>query len=167
MRQITPLIPPALLAMLAGCGAPASEYPSLAIRDVERVSGTMLPPETPAPPAPPAATTLSQLDSLAQQARAADAGFREALAPTRRQIAAAQGADPGSNAWSNAQVALANLEAQRSAAMIALADIDRLYVDASLAGQALERLESVRGEMSLLVAEQDAAIAALLAQLGR
>ena len=32
-----------LAAAIAGCAAPAEEYPSLAIRDAERVTGTLYP----------------------------------------------------------------------------------------------------------------------------
>ena len=60
-----------------------------------------------------------------------------------------------------AQVALASLEAARSRAMIALADLDRLYVDAAVGGEELTRIAPVRESVVELVAQQDATIEAL------
>jgi hypothetical protein len=55
-------------------------------------------------------------------------------------------------------VALAGLEGTRSKAMIALADLDRLMVDAALEGADLERIVSVRNTVTAQVDEQNRTI---------
>ena len=110
-----------LAAAIAGCAAPAEEYPSLAIRDAERVTGTLEPaaPEPYIPPPPPAGV----VDRLA------------------------------------------GLQASRSRAMIALADIDRLYVDAALEGTALDSLTAAREQIAGQVEQEDAVVEELLGSL--
>lgn len=161
---------PALAAaalLLAGCAKDADLYPSLSIREAERVSGTFQPiqPEQVVEQAPNA-QTLDQLESLRADARRANERFLAAAARARGPVAAARGSAPGSEAWSVAQVALADLESSRSDAMIALADLDRIYVDARLDVVAFERIEQVRSEVASLVDSQDRAINALHGQLG-
>lgn len=152
------------LALLAACAAPQGQYPSLAVRDVERMSGTMEVEPAPPPPAPPA-STLAELGALAAQARAAQQAFA-ALAPTARStVAAAAGQGPGSENWSRAQIAVAELESRRSQAMIALADLDRLYVAAAAEGLELAHIATVRDEVELLVTQQNALIDSLLGAL--
>jgi hypothetical protein len=154
-------IPAALL--LAGCATASTQFPSLAIRDSERVSGTMATPATPvAPPAPPSSATLAQLDQLLATVRASHAAFTTATPAARRVVANARGAALGSDAWSAAQVAVAGLESSRSDGMIALGDLDRLFVDAVVAGNAFERLETARLEADRLVADETAEIDRLL-----
>ncbi|MGB3166888.1 MAG: hypothetical protein WBA68_08955, partial [Alteraurantiacibacter sp.] len=66
-----------LLPLLGACAAPAQEYPSLAIRDGERLVGRYMP--TPYVPPPPADSTLAEAGTLADRARAAHARFVAAL----------------------------------------------------------------------------------------
>lgn len=159
---------PVLLApfVLAACASPASDYPSLAIRDVERVSGQMeaAPPAYAPPPTPPAVG--DRLEALAQQADAAHRTFLAESPAARRQVEAARGAERGSEGWARAQVAIAALESARSRAMIALADLDRIYVDAALEQSELSRIEAIQQEISGQVAQQDETIGALTASAG-
>ncbi len=150
------------LLLLAACSAPSQEYPTLAVRDIERTGGTMEVEPAP-PPAPPPASTLSSLDDLAQAARAAHSQFLAAAPRARSVVASAAGAARGSERWSQAQVAIADLEAQRSQTMIALADLDRIFVAAATSGQATDSISAVRGEIDALVEEQNALIGNLLA----
>ena len=115
------------LPLLAACASPAGHFPSLDMREGERVSGTIAAPA--APPLAPSPASAGDLASLAVTAQASHAAFSEALPQARALVAAAQAGD----GWSAAQVAIADLEAHRSALMIALADLDRLLVDAVLA----------------------------------
>jgi hypothetical protein len=152
----------ALLASLAGCASPASDYPSLAIRDAERIAGTLAPAQPgPYVPPPPAPAVLGQLDALAQSARAAHEAF---LAEAPRATAAvenARRAAVGSENWARAEVALASLTSARSRTMEPLADLDRLLVDAAVEGNALAPIAATRDVVEGQVAEQDAAIARL------
>jgi hypothetical protein len=152
--------------VLGACATPSTTFPSLAIRDSERVSGTMEAPVTPvAPPAPLAPATLAQLDALLDTVRTSHAAFTATTPAAQRTVSNAAGSALGSDAWSAAQVAVAGLQSSRSAAMVALADLDRLYVDAAVAGAALERVTAAKAEADHLVAEEDAVIARLLGAL--
>jgi hypothetical protein len=62
-------------------------------------------------------------------------------------------------------VALAGLGAARSEAMIALADLDRIYVDAAVEGASLDRIADTRDTVAAQVEQQDAAMAELGAAL--
>lgn len=155
----------ALASSLGACATPSDEYPSLAIRDVERAAA--LPPAEPVayvPPAPPAAT-LDRLDQLAADAASANQAFLAEAPRTRSAVAAARGAEPGAESWSVAQVAVAGLQASRSKAMIVLADLDRIYVDAAVEGLALERIAATRDRVAAQVEEQDATIGTMLGGL--
>ncbi len=160
------LILPGLPLVLVACASPADKYPSLAIRDNERMSGVIAAPATePYVPADPVPATLEQVDSLAAQARAAHEAFLAAAPETRSRVAAARGADVGSDAWSAAQVAMANLESRRNPALVALASLDRVYTDISSEGRAIAPIEATHAEVAALVDEQDALIAGLLDSL--
>ena len=154
-----------VMLLLAGC-ASTGNFPSLDIRDSERVTGTIAAPEgaiftsTPATPA-----TLADLDALAVRIRAAHQRFTATLDEARRIVGRAAGSGTGSDAWSAPQVAVANLESIRSEAMIALADIDRVHVDAHVNGGDIARSTALRAEMGALVAEEDRIITGLLQAL--
>lgn len=165
LRPTTLVIPTAVL-LLAACATP-NEFPSLAIRDSERVSGTIAPPPAPIYTPPPLSTaTVDMLGALSARVRDAHARFMVEATPARAAVGRAAGSSAGSESWSNAQVALAGLQVIRSDAMIALADIDRIHVDTHLAGGDIGWTGQVRTEASALVAEEDRLIGALLTQLG-
>ncbi len=156
----------ALGCSLAACAASSEEYPSLALRPAERVSGTMEPP-VPAPyvPPPTPAAVIDRLDQLAGQATSAHQAFLAEAPRARSAVAAARGSGPGADSWAVAQVAVAGLESSRSKAMIALADLDRLYVDAAIGGEELDRIGAVRDRVATQVDEQNATIDRLLGEL--
>ena len=169
--RVAILIPLALLALLAACASPGSDrYPSLATRPGERVSGTAEPVPAPAPP-PATAATGSRLAQLRAQALAAHARFGERRGSAASLSAAAQGAAVASEAWSVAQVALASLEATRSEAMIALADLDSLFVDAKNSAVPtggsgdVDAIGTTRDEVSGWIGEEDATLATLRGRL--
>lgn len=165
MQSRRPLVLILLGGMLAACTA-SQAYPSLALRDVERATGTLQPVE-PSPYVPPAlpATVLGQIDRLAAEAASAHQAFLAAAPQARSAVAAARGADPGGESWARAQVAVASLESSRSRAMIALADLDRIFVDSALEGSDLGRVGAARDAVAAQVDEQNAAIAGLLGDL--
>lgn len=154
------------LLTLTGCAAQTSDYPSLAIRDVELAAGRMAVPEV-APPAAPPRATLDRLEPLMAEARAAHAAFTVAAEQTTTRVRAATGAASGSESWSVAQVALADLRSRRSSAVIALADLDRLYIEASSAGESTAEIAPVRSEVAQLIAQEDSLLDTLIGQLAR
>lgn len=158
-------IPILLLSLsLGACASAGEDYPSLAIRDAERAQGTMLPPPPYIPP-PISAATGDQLTALADQAASAHREFNTLAARARRAVSAARGQGPGSDNWAVAQVAVAQLESQRSATMIHLADLDRLFVDAAIEGNELTRIEQTRQQVTTLVDSENALIDELLRSL--
>jgi hypothetical protein len=160
------LAPLLLLAALGACTTASPNYPSLALRDAERATGTFQPvPAVPYVPPPTPAAVLGRLEQLAAQATSAHRAFQVDTPGVRTLVGAARGTEPGSEAWARAQVALAGLEADRSQAMIALADLDRLMVDATLEGAELERIVAVRDGVIAQIEAQDQVIGALLAEL--
>src|SRR5690242_16902516 len=106
-------LPLAALAMTA-CASPG-KYPSLATRDAERATGTLQPAEA-APYVPPATPieTLDRLGRLTAEAQAAHQAFLAAAERARAPAAAARGSAEGSDAWSVAAIALADVESARS-----------------------------------------------------
>lgn len=155
-----------LLPLLSACATAGEEYPSLAMRDAERVTGTVEPvAPTPYVPPPTPAAVLDRLDRLAADAASAHQAFLAEAPAARRAVTAARGAEFGSDGWARASVAVAALEGVRSRAMIALADLDRLMVDAAVVGGELERIVAVRNAVTTQVDEQNATIEGLLGTL--
>lgn len=161
-----PLVSFLIAVPLAACATPSDRYPSLGLRDAERVAGSFDPDTAQAPPpapAPPSADLLARLAQLRQAAAKAHAEFLSAV-PAAERLARAAGS-VGSDSWASAQVALAGLDSARSQAAIALGDLDVLYVDATLADEHRETIGAARAEVVALVEEEDALLARLRARL--
>jgi len=155
-----------LLPLLAACATPDEEYPSLAIRDAERATGVFEPVvAAPYVPPPTPAAVLDRLDQLAVDAASAHRAFLAEAPAASRTIQAASGAEFGSDSWAAASVALAGLESNRSKAMIALADLDRLMVDAGVEGGELTRIVAVRDTVTAQVNEENLTIEGLARNL--
>lgn len=170
--RIALLLLPVLPLGAAACST-TGRYPSLAQRDVERVSGSAAPAQADAEPAipamPPASADLvTRLAGLVKVAEGADAQF-QANRPAAERAAAAAG-DTGSDSWASASVALARLETSRSAAMTALAELDTLYADAREQSPLEESPSSTaigeaRARVAALVDAQDATLRKLATRL--
>ena len=160
-----------IVLTLAGCAANRSRFPSLERRPAERLYGILQPVAAPAPVAVNAAPAndagiAARLMALRGQAREAQRAFAEQQAVAARLASAARGAVPGSEAWSVAQVALGGLDSARSKAMIAMADLDRMLIDASLAEAEgntadLALVKAAHSDVQGIVSEEDKAIAAI------
>ncbi len=148
----------------AACATPdAGAYPSLAIRDVERVDGTFEPVQSDRLDVPPVETQgtgdlPTRLAALQAQARDAHAAFLAALPMAERRVSAAAGSAIGTDAWASAQVALADLDSQRSQAAIALGDLDTLYTAAAVQAEDVAAVAAARDQVIALVGEEDAAL---------
>lgn len=163
-------IRPALLAMLlAGCSSTGTEgYPSLAIRDVERVEGSFEPVPTQRLDVPEVEVELAggleaRLAALVGQAKNAHGEFKSAQPAAERIVGAANGADIGSDRWAAAQVALADLDSARSLAAVALADLDIIHGAAKVQAEDTATIETAREQVIALVAEEDAILQRLRA----
>lgn len=170
MVRLTPsLIPAAIAITLGGCGADTVNYPSLARRPAERVSGTSaVVPADPAPiasPAPPGPELTVRLAELLESARSADAVFKSHETKARSLTNAAASAPVGSESWSLATIALADLESARSNAMIALADLDALYAATRISGGDTAAIATVRDQITGLIGTEDSMLADLHGRL--
>ncbi|MCZ8172787.1 MAG: hypothetical protein ACK442_01760 [Novosphingobium sp.] len=163
MNRAPLVLIPALL--LAACASTPAEYPSLAKRPAERVSGEAMPVPAPVPPPPIDPAVERQIDSLLARARAADAKFRDREGPVRQKVIAAAGAAKASEAWSVAMVALADLDAARSEGLVALADIDAIYAAARIEGAPAIEAKAARDAASALLERQDGVIGDLAGRL--
>jgi hypothetical protein len=171
-RRVTLRLLPLGPALLLGACAASGDYPSLAIRDVERVAGSASPatgsaeviPTLP----PPSADLTTRLAGLVDTARQAHARFEAKRAPAERAVAAA-GA-PRSDGWTAGQVALSDLQTARSGALVALAELDQLYVDERAAhpeqvSPTAATIATARDQVDGWVAEQTAVVSRLDARL--
>lgn len=151
---------------LAACASDAGEYPSLARRPAERVSGeapVVVP--TPEPVATPDPLVTGQLESLVVKARSADAKFHQRESRARALVGAAAGAAIASESWSVATIALSDLESARSDAMVALAELDTMYAATRIEAADASAIAAARESVMALVADQDKVIDALFARM--
>lgn len=116
--------------LLDGCAAPAS-YPSLLPRAVEAPGRGERPAAEPAPEAADPALHAQVAASLRLLDERTTA-FNNAATSAARTVAAAHGASAGSEAWLNAQVALAELDTLRSATVELATDLDAVAGERAL-----------------------------------
>ena len=168
------LVLPALVLIvlaLPGCASNRSRFPSLERRPAERLYGTLQPLTAPGASAGEAAPSAdagiaARLTTLRGRANEAQRGFAAQQPAAERLAAAARGAARGSEAWSVAQIALGGLNSARSTAMIVMADLDRMLIDASEAalagnGADLALVKAAHGAVSRMIDDQDKTIAAI------
>lgn len=156
--------------LLGGCASNAGNYPSLAVRDVERAEGQF---ETVAPArieVPSVGIDLTgdlpaRLGSLVNNAEAAHREFVSSSPDAQRLVAAGAGSAVGSDSWAAAQVALANLDSARSQTAIALGDLDILAIAAAVEGVERTQIEAARQQVIALVGEEDALLERLRARM--
>ncbi len=165
------LLLPALSALaLSACASTGDDYPSLAIRDVERAQGqfepvAVEPINVPEVPVNYEGSLDARLTMLVEAARSAHQRFSASAPAARRTVASAGRAAIGSNAWGASQVALSDLESIRSDTAIALADLDILHIAASVAAEDRVQIDAARDSVIALVEEEDATLAELRARV--
>lgn len=160
----TALMTPLVLA--SGCSSTPDDYPNLAIRDIERVSTQMNPPVSKPWTAPqPGKDRLASISELTSRAQKAHDHFMDGAQKANQEISKASGAAIGSERWSVAQIALAHLETKRNDALIALADLDRIFVTASTDGESLGEIGPAQTRVEQLVTQENAIIAELSKKL--
>jgi len=152
--------------LLAGCAKDSGLYPSLSIRDEERISGVFEPVQSePYAATPPSGEVLEQVAALRASAAAAHRQVLVAAESARAPLANARGSQIGGEEWSIASLALADVQARRSETMVALAELDRLYVAAQTEGGEPDAIVAALSEVNTLVLEEDRLVAGLRAQL--
>ena len=155
--------------LLTACAGQSDSYPSLAIRDVERVEGGRVEgsfqPETaalePIAESPPSADLVERLAQLQNTAASAHRSFMAEAPEATRLVNAAAGTDVTSDRWAGAQVALASLDSARSQAAVPLGDLDLLHADAAIAFEQRQAIQAARMAVIGLIAEEDAILSDL------
>lgn len=160
------------LAGLSACSSTSGDYPSLAIRDVERVEGRFEAGERRQIDVPEVEVELAggldaQLAQLVAAARTAHERFTALVPQARRRVAAAGSRSVASDAWGSAQVAVAELEAARSVAAVPLGDLEAIYVSQTVQAAQSPAMLAAREQVLGWIAEEDAVLAELGARLGR
>jgi hypothetical protein len=163
--SIRAILAPLALGLIAtGCSAPGS-YPSLLPRAAEtRGEAEPSVAEQAAPAADPAVDTriAAALKTLAERTGAFDSAAKVA----ERQIARAGTVAAGSEAWLDAQVALAELDTLRSATLEVAAGLDDLASERALAlAQDYPPLTAAVEQVRAAGADQAGRIAAFQARL--
>jgi len=152
-----------LATLTGGCAGDTGDYPSLAMRPFER--GVVA--ETQAPPAPiRPATPSARIAQLREAGTASHSAFVAQESVAARLARAAAGQPFESNARAAALVAMADLDAKRSATAGTLATIDVLAAETATALAADPALGETQTEIAALLAREDEAIARLWGVMG-
>lgn len=169
MRQVSHQIfaVSAASALLAGCAGSSDQYPSLAIRDAERVTGQFnpSPPSDAANPAAPQPYAPGDISRLVEQARESHRSFVAAQSSTSRLVSGARGSGLESKARADALLALADLSSKRSDTAIALADLDLMAAQSATQFASTAALAEAQQLVLQLVTQQDDALVKLWEQL--
>lgn len=146
---------------LSACAAEAGKYPSLAIRDAERVSGqfTPSPPSSPLPAEPVASP--SDLSAILERAYGLQRQFDTAEPGAQVFVRAAQVDGALDGARSRALVAVAELTSLRGQTALILSDLDQLEIEASTRFAPTETIRAAQADVATIISAQDAAIDAL------
>ena len=164
MKRLFPLACAALLT--TGCaGQDTSRYPSLLPRPIESRSDAE---PAPAPPAPvtPDAPTDAKLATLRTTLADAATGFASAADRADQTAQAAKGQPAGSEAWINAETALAELDGYRATTSAALTDIEEMAIERATAQQPeYPGIEALRSAAAAQLAAQSTRIATIEAML--
>ena len=156
--------------MLGACATGNGDYPSLAVRDVERAKGQFDTGEPARIDVPPVEVDLTgglsaRLQSLLVAADEAHGDFLAVRPRAARTVSAARGSSVGSDRWAAAQVVLAELDSARSRAAIPLGELDTLYASAKVGAEDATAIETIRARVIELVGEEDAILEDLRARI--
>lgn len=144
---------------MAGCVGDGDQYPSLAIRDVERLAGTE--PPRPAPDAVAPIVSAQDLSAIVTRARVFDQRFADARPGAIRLVRQAASAGIDSDIRARALVAVADLRSLHGETALVLADLDRLEAEAASAVAPIADIRAAQAEVAAITRDQDRAIAAI------
>ncbi|MGF7147539.1 hypothetical protein FHS96_001148 [Sphingomonas zeicaulis] len=165
-----PILPLFVMLALGACAGGATQgTPSLARRPIEAPR----PDPTPTPTGPAESSLVQRIAALVDDARQGDAAFNSAASAAEPRIARAAGAAAGSEAWIEAQQAVAAVEFSREKSVGAMVAIDSLLSERlnamaarDAAGGATE-IAAAQAQISGIVEAQATRLAALQRQLQR
>ena len=153
-------------ALLAACATSSDKYPTLEVREAERVTGTFEAPSR-LEPALLQDSIAQSLPDFVAAAKNSHTRFVDTAPATRITITAAQGTGSDSNDWAAAQIALADLESHRSDTAIALAELDLLYAQSTLRFEQRQAIAAAIVVVEELVAEEDLVLSQLRAAIAQ
>ncbi|MXP08723.1 hypothetical protein GRI68_00820 [Altererythrobacter halimionae] len=161
MKRVYPLI--LLMTTLAACASPRGEYPSLAIRDGERMGGSAesAPPAPPAPRQPLSTDIDTRVKQLRELGKANHQEFADVEARAARLVSAARGTPITSKANASAQIALAELQSAHDATLAVLAELDVLLAEATIADALMQDIAEARNELAAITSDELARLAKL------
>ncbi|TPG43223.1 hypothetical protein EAH79_05330 [Sphingomonas koreensis] len=163
MNRAAPLACLSLFA-LAACASDGGGYPSLAPRPIESRSDAL--PPAPAAVATPDAGLDKTLASLGADLDSTGRHFDTAATAAKRLVAAARASGVGSDAWLDAQTALAELDGARADSVATLSTLDELAIDRANKLQPIyPALETLHAAAQRQTDDETARIAALQKQL--
>lgn len=145
---------------LAGCASADGRYPSLAVRDAERVQGSF----EPAPTDQNAATgTINPetLDAPFKRASDAHARFTAMQPEVRALVSASRGLSRENDRRARALVGFATLTSLRSQTALALSDLDLLEVNAATGFERTREIRDFQNAVLRMITQQDAALDSL------
>lgn len=161
-----------LFAALGGCAMEKGEFPSLAPRPIEK-RGEDIAVKPPVQDGQADATLLAKIAQLRTQMDAGDKSFSDMLPRVTQAVNAGRSAAGGSEKWVVAQQMLSALESARAPTVMAVAELDSLYlaqIDAIAAGRATggaDELRAAQQDGSQLAQKQQVRIDDLKASLSR
>ena len=158
-----------LAIALAACAGADVEYPSLAVRDAERMVGQFTPvtPSEPVPPPVTPLTTREAIGSVIEEARDLHRRFLAAQPAAMTLARQARGDGNESDRRSRALIALADQSTLQSAMASQLAVLDRLEFEAASAFGATGDIREAQALVVDLMAQQDAALDSLSREMRR
>jgi hypothetical protein len=164
MAMRSPIPALAALVLLAGCAAPGGDYPSLLPRPIEQ--GSFAEPDRETAQAEVDSALEVRIEEHRTALAVATARFDTAAIAAERLAAAARGASAGSEAWLDAQVALAELDTLRNDGATLLGDIEQLAINRALEGKPayppLARLQREAEERARVESKRIAELSAML-----
>lgn len=167
IRPAFPLL--AMATLLAACAGSSDRYPSLSLRDFERVQG-QFPTADSQPeqlrPSPLPVAAVEQVSDAIGEARIRHSQFLAQAEKARGVVSAARGSNPDDKRWAMALIEVAELDSRHGVTTGLLADLDALYANASLEFQQREEVAQAQAEIAQMVASEQQAIDELAALLG-
>ncbi|MEM8695293.1 MAG: hypothetical protein AAGE05_04650 [Pseudomonadota bacterium] len=155
--MITRLFFFSLPILIAGCGGPQGEPPSLGPRPIEGILDEPVRGIAPVASADNSALA-AEIASLVERATRGQRDFTAAYPATQQAVGRASGAAVGSEPWIEAQLALSALDSTRSETIRALGDLDAILAEQALAAEPAETdaLLAARDEVARLYEAQNA-----------
>lgn len=156
-RSSAPIALALLSGLIAACASGSDRYPSLSLRDFERVQGQFAVNDSVREDIHPDQLPVARAEQVREAieaARTRHSRFITHAEQARSVIAAAAGTGPEDKRWSLAMVEIAELDSRLGATASLLADLDALYTSASLEFQQREEIADARMEASALVTEE-------------